>query len=50
MPKIQGSQIIYERMRFPKIGKPLLIEDTQEKIKNIKVNKQNCKKMAIFAI
>ena len=50
MPKIQGNQVIYERMRFHKIGKPLLMEDTWEKRKNIKVNKQNCKKIAIFAI
>ena len=26
---IQGNQVIYERMKFPKIGKPLLIEKSK---------------------
>ena len=31
---IQGNQVIYERMKFPKIGKPLLIEKL---LRNMKV-------------
>ena len=27
---IQGNQVIYERMKFPKIGKPLLIEKSKQ--------------------
>lgn len=33
---IQGNQVIYERMKFPKIGKPLLIEKSKRIIEKYK--------------
>lgn len=33
---IQGNQVIYERMKFPKMGKPLLIEKSKRIIEKYK--------------